>query len=166
LVKKRGSSYTFEVINAFTVKAEGSQGDLVMFKGSLYGVTVNGGGGSCAGACGTVYRLTKSGGKWVETVLHVFSYRGDGYYPQAGVAIDSGGNLYGTTSVGGSFGYGTVFKLSPYGGSLELPPEGGSYKETILHNFEGKADGCYVYSGVVLDSAGQPLRHGPGLRRE
>jgi uncharacterized repeat protein (TIGR03803 family) len=56
---------------------------------------------------------------------------------------------------GGSFGLGTVFKLSPQDGSFELPPEStGSYTETILHSFEGKADGCTITSGVVLDSSG------------
>jgi uncharacterized repeat protein (TIGR03803 family) len=102
-----------------------------------------------------VYRLTKSGGKWVETVLHVFNGRADGYAPNAGLSLDSGGNIYGTTSEGGSFGHGTVFKLSPQGGSFELSPDSsGSYKKTILHSFHGAADGCDIYSGVVLDSAG------------
>jgi uncharacterized repeat protein (TIGR03803 family) len=115
LVNHGGGSYKFEVIHAFSSGKGGSGpvGDLVMSKGSLYGVTIGGGGGPChAGGCGTVYRLTKSGGKWVETVLHIFNDRGDGYYPSAGVALDSGGNIYGTTAKGGTFGYGTVFKLS------------------------------------------------------
>jgi uncharacterized repeat protein (TIGR03803 family) len=150
LVNHGGGSYTFELIHTFTGGKDGGDpvGDLVMFKGSLYGATFQGGGGCPNGGCGTVYRLTESGGKWVETVLHVFNNHGDGYWPYAGVAIDSDGNLYGTTS-GGLFGNGTVFKLSPQGS--------GSYKETILHTFDDKdrkADGCYIISGVVLDSAG------------
>jgi uncharacterized repeat protein (TIGR03803 family) len=152
-----GGSYTLEVIHAFSDGKGGGYplGDLVRFKGSLYGVTSIGGGGGCYGGCGTVYRLTKSGDKWVETVLHVFNYdQGDGTIPSAEVALDSGGNIYGTTSGGGSFGNGTVFKLSPQGGPLDAPESSGSYKETILHSFEGKADGCYIFSGVVLDSAG------------
>ena len=122
------------------------------FKGSLYGVTSLGGGGGCFGGCGTVYRLTKSGGKWIETVLHIFNDQGDGYYPNSGVALDGGGNIYGTTSVGGGVGLGTVFKLSPQGVASDAP-ERGTYKEKILHSFEGKADGCQITSGVVLDSA-------------
>jgi uncharacterized repeat protein (TIGR03803 family) len=141
-----GGSYTLEVIHATTKGRDGigPMGDLVMFKGSLYGVTMQGGGAPChAGGCGTVYRLTKSGGKWVETVLHKFNYRGDGYYPLAGVNLDSDGNIYGTTERGGGFGKGTVFRLSS-----------GTYKETILYSFHGEADGCYPWSGVVRDSAG------------
>ncbi len=157
LVKHGGGSYKFEVIRAFTGGKGGSYpGGLVMFKGSLYGVTTLGGLGGCEKGCGTVYRLTKSGSKWVETVLHEFRYPGDGgLNPVAGVTLDSGGNIYGTTPYGGSFGYGTVFKLSPQGGSFELPAESsGSYKETVLHSFGLNAGGCYILSGVVLDSAG------------
>jgi uncharacterized repeat protein (TIGR03803 family) len=157
LVKQGGGSYNFEVIYAFQ-RGKGAvplpTGDLVMFKGSLYGVMLQGGGGSCPNGCRGVYRLTKSGEKWVETVLHEFNDQGDGYWPSAGVTIDSGGNIYGTTSSGGSFGYGTIFKLSPQGGSYGAPESSGTYKKTILYSLHGKADGCYIFSGVVLDSAG------------
>jgi uncharacterized repeat protein (TIGR03803 family) len=152
LVNHGGGSYKFEVIHAFSAKGkdgDAPMGDLGMFKGSLYGITQYGGGGGCENGCGTVYRLTKTGGKWVETVLHLF-YN----HPLAGVTFDSDGNIYGTLYHGGSFRYGTVFKLSPQGGSLAPPVSSGSYKETVLHTFDGKADGCDIYSGVVLDSVG------------
>ena len=161
LVNKGCGSYRFEVIHTFSnSKGNGPIGDLVRFKGSLYGVTVGGGGGigGCGYGqgknCGIVYRLTKSGGKWAETVLHIFNFQEDGYTPQAGVSLDSGGNIYGTTFFGGSFGLGTVFKLSPQGGSFDAPESSGNYKETILYSFHGEVDGCHIVSGVVLDSAG------------
>ena len=59
---------------------------------------------------GTVFKLDTAGG---ETLLH--SFRGgatDGALPMAGSVRDSAGNLYGTTSIGGAFGKGTIFKLS------------------------------------------------------
>jgi uncharacterized repeat protein (TIGR03803 family) len=145
MVNNGGGSYTLKVIHAFSNGTGGGSplGDLFMFKGSFYGVTVYGGGGGCNKGCGTVYRLTKSGGKWVETVLYVFNNHGDGYWPYAGVVLDSDGNIYGTTYQGGSFRLGTVFRLSS-----------GSNKETILHSFDGGADGSYITAGVVLDSAG------------
>jgi uncharacterized repeat protein (TIGR03803 family) len=147
LVNHGGGSYALEVIHAFTGGRDGSspQGDLVRVKGSLYGVTALAGGG-CEKGCGTVYRLTKSGSKWIETVLHVFNDPGDGEEPAAGVAIDRSGNIYGTTATGGSLGDGTVFRLSPQ--------SSGNYKETILHSFDFGKSGCYITSGVVLDSAG------------
>jgi uncharacterized repeat protein (TIGR03803 family) len=149
LVNHGGGSYTFEAIHTFAGGPGGRTpvGDLAIFKGNLYGVTETGGGGDCKGnSCGTVYRLTRSGGNWVETLPHAFRDGGDGEWPFAGVAIDSEGNIYGTTFKGGSFGLGTVFKLSPQGS--------GGYKKTSLHSFAGAADGCTIYSGVVLDSAG------------
>jgi uncharacterized repeat protein (TIGR03803 family) len=148
LVNHGGGSYKFELIHAFSGSRGGSHptGDLVWLKGSLYGVTYQGGGGGCLGGCGTVYQLTKSGDKWAETVLHIFNDRGDGQNLNAGVVFDGDGNIYGTTQSGGSFGYGTVFKLSP--------KSSGNYQETILHSFDGLLDGCNIFSGVVLDSAG------------
>lgn len=57
-----------------------------------------------------------------ETVLHSF-VGADGIAPRAGVIRDALGNLYGTTELGGAFGYGTVFKLDPAG------------QETVLYSF-------------------------------
>jgi uncharacterized repeat protein (TIGR03803 family) len=45
-------------------------------------------------------------------VIYNFTGRGDGRYPYSGLTIDAAGNLYGTTTEGGSLGYGTAFKLS------------------------------------------------------
>jgi uncharacterized repeat protein (TIGR03803 family) len=86
--------------------------------GNLYGITVFGGIYSdCnGGTCGTVFKLDTSGG---ETVLHSFTGGADGAFPEAGLAIDSGGTLYGTAEHGGdlscepSYGCGVVFEISP-----------------------------------------------------
>ena len=48
------------------------------------------------------------------TVLHSFSDRGDGGFPYAGVNLIVG-SLYGTTSEGGRYGYGTVYELKHRG---------------------------------------------------
>ena len=53
------------------------------------------------------------------TILHIFSGRGDGGEPHAGLTIDQAGNSYGTTSTGGA-GYGTVFKLTHSGSNWVL----------------------------------------------
>jgi uncharacterized repeat protein (TIGR03803 family) len=77
-------------------------------KGNLYGTTFDGG----AYDYGTVFKVDKSG---KETVLYSFTgARGDGYYPIAGLVRDAlSGNLYGTTSGGGVYNNGMVFKLTP-----------------------------------------------------
>jgi uncharacterized repeat protein (TIGR03803 family) len=89
--------------------------------GALYGTTYMGGNGGGNCGCGTVFKLTPSGSGYVESVLYSFKLDGnDGHYPVAGLAIDSSGALYGTTSSGGfatrqcsDSGCGTVFKLTP-----------------------------------------------------
>ena len=65
--------------------------------------------------CGMVFELTPTaGGNWRETVLHRFNNNGtDGWEPWAGLMSDAVGNLYGTTQWGGTYGYGTVFELTP-----------------------------------------------------
>jgi uncharacterized repeat protein (TIGR03803 family) len=77
--------------------------------GALYGTTEFGG----DNGYGTVFELTYSGGGWVETVLHSFGGSGDGQNPLGAVIEDSAGNLYGTASLGGAYGYGTVFQITP-----------------------------------------------------
>ncbi len=78
--------------------------------GNLYGTTKMGGKFNN----GVVFKLTpQSGGKWKETVLHNFTGANDGGQPLGGLVQDRVGNLYGTASTGGKYGYGVVFKLLP-----------------------------------------------------
>jgi|SRR5580658_1894196 uncharacterized repeat protein (TIGR03803 family) len=111
--------------------------------GNLYGTTSVGG----ANAVGTVFKLSPpvAGGAWTEEVLYSFGTGTDGANPVAGVTFDAAGNLYGTTSAGGTYGYGTVFQLIP---------SGSVWKEHILHEFELESDGGVPYSGLVADSKG------------
>ena len=79
--------------------------------GSLYGTTSTGGRPSCD--CGTVFKLTLTGGSWNEKIVHFFGKGRDGYSPNYGLTFDPAGSLYGTTPFGGSEGQGTVFELTP-----------------------------------------------------
>ncbi len=85
--------------------------------GNLYGTTVSGGGSN---SYGTIYKLTHSNGEWSETVVHAFQGPpNDGNNPiYVPVAIDSAGNIYGTTTMGGIYdgngeGFGTVWEFTP-----------------------------------------------------
>jgi uncharacterized repeat protein (TIGR03803 family) len=78
--------------------------------GNLYGTTEYGGSANCSGGCGTVFKLDTSG---TLTLLHSFTGgTNDGANPDAGLVMDSSGNLYGTTYNGGGSGNGVVFALS------------------------------------------------------
>jgi uncharacterized repeat protein (TIGR03803 family) len=111
--------------------------------GNLYGTNSAGG----ANNNGTVFKLTHptKGSKWIETILYNFGTGSDGAVPLAAVKFDKAGNLYGTTSAGGSYGYGTIF---------ELTPTGSSWTEAILHNFQDADDGAVPYGGLIADKSG------------
>jgi uncharacterized repeat protein (TIGR03803 family) len=114
----------------------GPSGGLVMDKsGNLYGTTDTGG----TNDYGTVFKITPSG---TETILWDFGPldSGDGIAPIGGLAIDGQDNLYGTTSLGGAFGAGILFRVTPSG------------KETILRNFRGAPDGEYPAATPTIEN--------------
>lgn len=119
--------------------------------GNLYGTTEFGGGNNapeCSIGCGVVYQVQNlGGGKWKYRVLHRFAaFPKDGLMPQAGVTLDSKGNVHGTTLYGGD-GSGTVFKLSPQ--------QNGNWKETILYGFpNASTNGGAPVGGVTFDNLG------------
>ena len=99
--------------------------------GNFYGVTQDGGNGSCSGSggpgCGVVFKVTTGG---TLTVLHTFTGP-DGASPYAGLTLGADGNFYGTTQFGGTGdnntciensgqGCGTVFKITPSGALTTL----------------------------------------------
>jgi hypothetical protein len=107
------------VIYSFTGGADGEYpyaGLILDSTGNLYGSTVNGGLGSCGGiGCGSVFELLPSGGVWVENTVLDFTGESDGGSPYASLIFDTAGNLYGTTSQGGTGvpGAGVVFEVAP-----------------------------------------------------
>jgi uncharacterized repeat protein (TIGR03803 family) len=145
---------TETILYAFQGAADGvgPVGNLIAdASGDLFGVTYGGGsfgGSDCADeGCGTVFEVMANGAK---KTLYTFLGRSDGWQPRAGLQMDNAGNLYGTTSGGGSApncpngsdGCGTVFEVAPDG------------TETILHAFQGASDGAAPISNLIADSAG------------
>jgi uncharacterized repeat protein (TIGR03803 family) len=59
--------------------------------------------------------------------------------------MDAAGNLYGDT-LGGAYGYGEIFKLTPEGN--------GSWTYTDLYDFFGAEDGSMPYGKVLVDNNG------------
>lgn len=111
--------------------------------GNIYGTTVNGG----FYGYGTVFQLMRAGQGWKENILlsfNVFQYGAD---PNGGLLIDRSGNLYGTTSTGGTTGCGGVFELSPN--------SSGQWTATILYAPQNSTrDGCGPSNLLATDSAG------------
>jgi uncharacterized repeat protein (TIGR03803 family) len=117
-------------------------------KGNLYGTTAGGGAHG-----GTVFKLTPKG---KETVLHSFCAQincSDGAFPNAGLVFDQKGDLYGTTTNGGS-GKGCPYNDGGCGVVFMLAPEG---KETVLYSFCAQyncIDGAGPFAGLVFDQNG------------
>jgi uncharacterized repeat protein (TIGR03803 family) len=82
------------------------------------------------------------------TLLHMFSGGTDGQNPQAGLARDNAGNLYGTTFGGGDIGCGDGYGCGPV---FKLDADG---NETVLHRFTGTPDGASPMAGLILDGNG------------
>lgn len=81
--------------------------------GNLYGVS-SGGQPDCGGyTCGVVFKMSPSGktGTWKYSVAHTFK-GSDGDSPVA-VVLDSKGNIFGTTSTGGTYNRGVAFEITP-----------------------------------------------------
>jgi uncharacterized repeat protein (TIGR03803 family) len=135
------------VLYSFMGGADGANpwASLILDKtGNLYGTTYGGG----AYGYGTVFEVATTG---TEQLLYNFMSGTDGANPYAGLIWDPTGNLYGTTSAGGSNadcnGCGTVFKLTP--GS-------NGWTETVLYSFNGSAggDGAQPWGGLLREASG------------
>ena len=103
--------------------------------GNLYGTTRDGGDTLNDG---TIFKISADGNTY--SVLHRFNST-DGASPYAGLIMDGDGNLYGTTSTGGAYNNGTVFKLDT------------SNNLTVLHSFNG-TDGTSPYCSLIMDGDG------------
>ena len=130
----------------FSDDGRNPSGGLIMDSaGNLYGTTLNG--GSALSNGGTLFKLDTTGH---ETVLYSFTgANGDGVGPIGSLVMDSAGNLYGATALGGSSGgacssgCGTIFKLDNTG------------HETILYRFTGtNGDGAAPQGDLIIDNAG------------
>jgi uncharacterized repeat protein (TIGR03803 family) len=139
--------------SGFTVLSDGSdgaqpQGGLALSGDSFYGTTSAGG----SPGAGIVFKVNTNGTSFA--ILHVFSAAtnesasGDNLYANSDGAIPlgtlavSGGVLYGTTQIGGTFGVGIIFSLNTDGTGF-----------TNLYNFTNGADGAFPTAGMVLSNS-------------
>jgi uncharacterized repeat protein (TIGR03803 family) len=116
LTPARGG-FAYHVIHDFAQpsdQGETPQGGVIMDSGGdLYGTAQSGASALDAGA---IYRLHHTANGWKHTLLHRFCAQtncADGKYPEALLALDSSGDLFGTTNIGGKNSQGTVFEFTP-----------------------------------------------------
>jgi uncharacterized repeat protein (TIGR03803 family) len=120
--------------------------------GLLYGSTVDGG----INGNGTLFKMARAG---KLTVLHHFTGGSGGSAPYARLLRAADGRFYGTTWVGGQYGQGVAFRLSP----------SGKYK--VIHQFTGGADGggqpaaelVQLANGNFYGTTQQGGKHGRGV---
>jgi uncharacterized repeat protein (TIGR03803 family) len=120
LVQPVKHQYRLATLDCFGRATDGNEpyGGLFVEKpGYLYGTTFRGGGTQLVcdlGGCGTVFKLVSQKDQgWKETILYRFQGTPDAQYPIGGVVMDNSGNLYGTTWQGGTYGFGTVYEITP-----------------------------------------------------
>jgi uncharacterized repeat protein (TIGR03803 family) len=101
--------------------------------GNFYGTTFGGG----ANNFGTVFKMAPDG---TTSVLHSFNFSPDGGRPTSGLVQGSDGTFYGTTSQGGTLGFGTVFSLT-----------GNTYK--VLYTFD-QTTGAYPLVTLMQHTSG------------
>jgi len=136
------SGWTINLVYTFGATGFASYAGVILDSaGNLYGATVNGPTGDAP-----VYQLSPSGNGWNYAALYDFpDCLGCG--PAANLAMDSAGNLYGTTR-----GLGQT--QDPYGSVFKLTPSSQGWIYTDLHDFTGGSDGNSPYSSVVIDANG------------
>ncbi len=130
---------TIETFNQPSTGAYPYQDLTIDQSGNLYGTVGYGFAGNNAGY-GGVYELSGSNHQSQATLV-VFNGT-DGQNPEGGVVEDAAGNLYGTTSGGGTAGGGTIFEI-----------QAGTQALITLHQFSG-SDGTAPQATVVVDAAG------------
>ena len=114
----------------------GPQGSLLVDGNTLYGMTRDGG----VSNIGVIFKIDTDGNNY--TILHVFTGGSSNGGEPIGSLLLSGGSLYGKTTIGGSSGFGVIFKIDT---------DGNNY--TNIHAFTGTLyDGKYPYGGLILFS--------------
>ncbi len=146
-----GGTWTPRVLHSFTDGADGGQpyggltSDLSDPQHTLYGTTYVGG----TNNAGTVFKLVPTLTPVFTTIYTLKGGTTDGLNPLAGVTLDPlTKTLLGTTYLGGKFGDGIVFQLTP-------PASGTTYTETVLVNFDGQGRGANPSDKLITDGQGK-----------
>jgi len=157
-----GGTWTETVLHSFTLGsadvANPAANLIFDSAGNLYGAASY---GNLSGAGGVFELKPSAGGTWTEKVLYFFNSNGgsDGYDSFSPLIFDASGNLYGTTTLGGTgqceqiglvIGCGTIFRLTL--------SSSGTWTETLRYSFHfasnGEPEGPFN-AGLISDSSGK-----------
>jgi len=136
---------TFSVLYAFTGGTDGAAPDAgVTIRGNaLYGTTAG-------PICGTVYQLTNAGSNWLFSTLAALP---NNCNPWSRPVFGPDGHLYSTSEAGGTYGQGTVFKLTPPVGVCRTVAC--YWTVSDLHDFSAGTDGQNpIYGDLIWDQQG------------
>jgi uncharacterized repeat protein (TIGR03803 family) len=143
-----GGVWTQTVLHNFTggTDGQGPGGPVTLdAQGNVYGMT------PIAGefGAGTIYQLKPApGGGWKFRVIHAFTGGDDGGNGSAGrLLFDDAGNLFGVATVGGAFGKGVAFEMTPQNG-------GRTWAYQTIYAFKGRPDAGFPYGGLARDERG------------
>jgi uncharacterized repeat protein (TIGR03803 family) len=145
LTKSEGTWHQ-TVIHAFTGGDDGSgPGARVTVdrSGNVYGMTPTGG----TNGVGTIYKIHPHRASWDFQVIHTFTGGADGATGSAGRMLLSRGRLYGAATVGGLYGSGVVFELTP--------TAVGEWDFRVLYSFHGQPDGSFPYGALLRALSGK-----------
>jgi hypothetical protein len=134
------NGWTLNVLYAFKGAGWPETGLIFDNSGNLYG----GDTGAPDNYPAYVYKLTPSQNTWVFSTISYLPQQE--VLTQGSLAMDSLGNLYGTSYVGGKYGVGCVF---------ELVRSGDSWTYLDLYDFTGLTDGASPFGGVLLHKNGK-----------
>lgn len=98
--------WTFSVLQNIPDNAGPYDTPTLDVSGNVYGTSCGEGSSQ-----GEVFKLTHSNGGWIYTSVNFNGSNGE--CPVGSAILDAAGNLYGTTLLDGSLGYGTVWKVTP-----------------------------------------------------
>lgn len=144
--------HSFTFAESFIGKSGGSASLVGDPSIALFGVAPAGGDLKCRDGnrgCGFVYELTPEAGTNSYKETRIYTFHGatgqDGAEPSATLIIGARatGVLYGTTVLGGAYGKGIVYRLTPTTKPFK-------YVERVLYSFGGsKTDGQYPYASLI-----------------
>jgi len=113
----KAGTYTKKILHTFAAEKGGKNpggGVLLDSSGNIYSTATYGGGTECqvGPGCGTIFELVANGDTYKYKLL--WSFKGtDGAAPYSSPILNSAGDLYGLTSIGGANNLGAMYEVTP-----------------------------------------------------